>query len=185
MNRVNVCGKQFRSVPLLAAHDIPLLLCGEIDPEWFVHLFNETWLQLPLEARNNLLGFWREFPSPGNTPVCPLVALLPKQQGNIRGVYCPNPLLVPWPWSRWDYPLFLFYEPSIKRVLDEAPERLASAVVAHELGHALRHFQNERGATPPPEDEEETDNLVRHWGFPMDELRRWIEEHPIREQQGS
>jgi hypothetical protein len=119
----------------------------------FVELFRATWAGVPADIQNALVAAWQR--SGDDYPRFFLSEDLENHAPEVGtyGIYgAPG--------------LFDFSATKITAMEDG----LAEALIAHELAHCFLGHTGDYSAAH----EEETDDLVESWGFPMGELRKAI-----------
>ena len=152
------------------------------DSERFVALFGKAWARIPEDAKEQLLGYWRQSDLQDYT--FPRVEYVNSWKDRRRGTagecrYGGN---------------WLVFSASY---LDRMPENIVETVVAHELAHVLQHATglikphfDLPWLTPPgllarmsrdslrairvQYDELHADATVSGWGFEMRQAREWI-----------
>ena len=120
----------------------------------FAALFRASWSRLPVAAQGTLIGKWQS--SDDGSPTFVLCDDLEDHAAGIGtyGIHSGQ--------ARFDF--------SAAKLRD-MPDRLVETLIAHELAHcALGHTGDYSTAY-----EDEADKLVTSWGFPMVELRDFLQ----------
>lgn len=159
----------FDKVIQLNTSDWPLVLrvIGSHDCSWLADAIARTWLRIPTDARQRLVGIWSANPVYKKFDVkspC-IMAGEPESGRRSLGV------------SSGCTAIFLD-QVRLKRV-HEDPDglQLLETAIAHEFGHLLHSGEGNSTNKPLEQVEAEVDALISSWGFTGD-VRGWIDRHP-------